>query len=66
MHVAPAQAVTNLTISLSQRNISVIVSDGEPLHIDHINATLVPDVAGAAAKIYLDWYMLTQVRCQLE
>jgi len=57
------QAVSNLTRSLSARNISVVVSEGEALHIDQIDATQVPDVAGAAAKIYLDWYMLTQVRC---
>ena len=58
-----SQAVSNLTTSLSARNISVVVSEGEALHIDQINATETTDVAGAAAKIYLDWYMLTQVRC---
>ena len=59
----PSQAVSNLTSSLSARNISVVVSEGEALHIDQINATETTDVAGAAAKIYLDWYMLTQARC---
>ena len=61
--VAREQAVSNLTTKLSARNISVVVSDGEALHIDQINATEVSDLAGAAAKTYLDWYMLTQVRC---
>ena len=44
--------------------IPIIVTPGETLHIDWVNATTsspetLLDIAG---KTYLDWYMLTQAR----
>ena len=58
---APLQAIANLTAGFAARGIGVVTSDGVPLHIDHINATETEDLVGAAAKSYVDWYMLTQV-----
>jgi hypothetical protein len=58
------QAIANLTTSLAARGIGVVTSDGVPLHIDHINMTETEDLIGAAAKSYVDWYMLTQVRTE--
>ena len=55
------QAITELTASLAARGIAVIMSEGTPLHIDHLNATDAKELVGAAAKSYVDWYMLTQV-----
>ncbi len=54
------QAIGNLTASLTARGIGVVVSDGAPLHIDFVNVTNRQDQLGAAAKSYVDWYMLTQ------
>ena len=55
------QAIKKLTASLAVRGIGVITSEGTPLHIDHINATDSQELVVAAAKSYVDWYMLTQV-----
>jgi hypothetical protein len=60
----PLQAIANLTVSLATRGIGVVTSDGVPLHIDHFNVTETEDLVGAAAKSYVDWYMLTQVHTQ--
>ena len=56
------QAIGKLTASLSALGVNVVVSDGAPQHIDFIDVAEVPYLLGAAAKSYVDWYMLTQVR----
>ena len=55
------QAINNLTASLAARGIAVVTSEGAPLHIDHLNMTDAQGLIAAAAKSYVDWYMLTQV-----
>ncbi len=60
----PLQAISDLTASLAARGVRVVVSEGAPLHIDFVNLTETRDLLKAAAKSYVDWYMLTQARSQ--
>jgi hypothetical protein len=59
------QAISNLTASLTARGIGVVTSDGMPMHIRFLKATSAEtreEVTVTASKVFLDWYMLTQVR----
>ena len=59
------QAIRDLTASLTAQGIGVVTSEGMPMHIDFLKATSTEgreELLVAASKVYLDWYMLTQVR----
>ena len=50
---------------VASRGLDVMTAPGEAIHIDWVNTTAAtPDeLIEQASKTYLDWYMLTQVRC---
>ncbi len=61
---AHVQAITNLTASLTARGIGVVTSAGTPMHISFLKATSTEtreELTVTASKVFLDWYMLTQV-----
>ena len=58
------QAISNLTASLTARGIGVVSSSGTPMHISFLKATrteTLEELTVMASKVFLDWYMLTQV-----
>jgi ribose/xylose/arabinose/galactoside ABC-type transport system permease subunit len=62
---ARMQVIATLSASLTARGIGVVTSDGTPMHIDFLEATPTEtreQLSVTASKVYLDWYMLTQVR----
>ena len=50
--------------NLTQAGIEVLSAPGLSTHIDFVNATTYEGQLEASGKVYLDWYMLTQVRAR--
>jgi hypothetical protein len=58
------QIAAEVTDDLIKAGIEVLAAPGESTHIDFVNSTNYEEQLEAAGKAYLDWYMLTQVRCR--
>ena len=64
-HYADLQAARVFIDEATSWGLEVMTAPGEAIHIDWVNTTVAtPDeLIQQASKTYLDWYMLTQVRC---
>ena len=54
----------DVTGNLTQAGIEVLSAPGVSEHIDFITSITYEGQLEAAGKVYLDWYMLTQVRAR--
>ncbi len=64
MNMSHTQMRQLFRANMTALGIPTVVTPGETLHIDWVNATTSTPEAllEVAGKTYLDWYMLTQAR----